>query len=497
MRLQPSLEPFEPTQDDPFDAAAAAHLLNRAAWGGTPEEIAAVVAAGPIAAVDRLLDFPAASADEISRTDVPDLSSIDDYPNSYEARRKLYEGKTREERVLIQQRLNAANRLAVAAIARWWLQNMMGGPYPLQEKLAFFWHGHFTTSARDERSAWLMWQQNELLRRNAAGNFREFVKRVSRDPAMLDYLNNSQNRKGAPNENYARELMELFTLGIGNYTEKDVKEAARAFTGWAHDGEGFLFRERQHDGDVKTLFGRRGNYDGDDVIELLMKHPACAPFIAGRMWNWFVSDSADLPAVQSLGALLRDNDFELRPVLRTLLTSKAFYDRQNRGVQIKSPVQLIVGLARNLEVDLPQYGRLHGVLQQMGQVPLDPPNVKGWPGGKAWINTSTLFVRYNVCLQLAGGPIAPSRDGRNGRLAQRFARARGRNRSAQQTSFIDDTPDGDARAVTSYWLDRLIQRPVAEERQQILKNTLDKQPTDDQVQKLIRLIVSMPEYQLC
>ncbi|HEY0008298.1 MAG TPA: DUF1800 family protein, partial [Tepidisphaeraceae bacterium] len=232
-KLHPMLEPYEPSAVNPFDAVKAAHLLNRATFGGTTEEINSVVAAGPGASVAGLLDFPDAPAEEISRTDVPDLSHIEGYPRTFADRRALFANKTADERQLIQQRLNQANQQALRAVSKWWLERMASGPYPLHEKLTLFWHGHFTTSARDERSAWLMWQQNETLRLHAAGNFEKFVKAISRDPAMLDYLNNQQNRKQQPNENYARELMELFTLGIGSYTESDVKEAARAFTGWA------------------------------------------------------------------------------------------------------------------------------------------------------------------------------------------------------------------------------------------------------------------------
>src|ERR1041384_3715444 len=163
----------------------------------------------------------------------------------------------------------AANRQTVFLTLEWWLYRMGNGPYPMQEKLALFWHGHFTTSARDERSALLMWQQNELLRKMAAGNFGKFVAAISRNPAMLDYLNNNQNIKAHPNENYARELMELFTLGIGNYTEDDVKEAARALTGWGHDAEQFVYRRVLHDFGEKKFLGRTGKLDGDDIIKII------------------------------------------------------------------------------------------------------------------------------------------------------------------------------------------------------------------------------------
>src|SRR5205823_242061 len=197
-----------------------------------------------------------------------------------------------------------ANREAVIATAAWWTRRMGAGQYPLQEKLTLFWHGHFTTSSKDERSSSLMWNQNELLRRNAAGNFRQFVKEISRDPAMLDYLNNQQNRKAHPNENYARELMELFTLGIGNYTEQDIREAARAFTGWAHDGDDYIFRKFDHDEGQKTFFGQRGNFNGDDVIEIILKHPVCAKYISSKLFKFFVYEDPEQPITDNMAAML-------------------------------------------------------------------------------------------------------------------------------------------------------------------------------------------------
>src|SRR5947207_1406604 len=286
-----------------------------------------------------------------------------------------YANKTQEERKALIQLLQQANAEALAQIVYWWMKRMTRAPYPLQEKLALFWHGHFTTSAKDERQASLMWNQNELLRRNAAVNFRTFVRKISRDPAMLDYLNNNQNRKAHPNENYARELMELFTLGIGNYTEDDIKQAARAFTGWGHDGDEYVFRKFDHDEGEKEFFGRRGNFNGDDIIEMILEHRACAPYIAGKMFKFFVYEDPEDGVAEALGSVLKENKWELRPVIRTMLTSKAFYSSRAIGSQIKSPIQLVTGTVRLLELNMPRAQQLTGALNQMGQVPLAPPNV--------------------------------------------------------------------------------------------------------------------------
>jgi uncharacterized protein (DUF1800 family) len=329
-----------------------------------------------------------------------------------------------------------------------------------------------------------------MLRRNAAGNFRRFVQQVSRDPAMLDYLNNQQNRKQKPNENYARELMELFTLGIGNYAEQDIKEAARAFTGWAHDGDEYIFRKFDHDDGIKNFFGRRGNFNGDDVIEIILQHPACPTYIAQRLWTYFVSEPADPAIHQSLGLLIRDSKWDLRPAIQTMLTSKAFYDASVIGSQIKSPVQLVVGTVRLLEVDPPEIRQLYGALDQMGQVPLMPPNVKGWPGGRMWINTNTLFVRYNTCVYLAGG-------GRPVGGGDRRALNLPRRGNADRPQFRPER-DGSAGDIVDEWVMRLIQRPIPPQRKQVLMEAIDERPNSaDSVKRMVQLIVSMPEYQLC
>jgi hypothetical protein len=307
MDVQPNhvlLQPYRPTPADPFDAVKAAHLLNRAGFGGTTAEIGKVLELGPAKAVDWLLDFKDQSAQQQGK-DVPDLSSIDGYAAGYKDAIKQMMGKSEEEKRQIRMKVQMANGTAIRATVAWWLRRMAYGPHPLQEKLTLFWHGHFTTSDKDERSASFMWNQNELLRANAAGNFRTFVRAISRDPAMLDYLNNNSNRKQHPNENYARELMELFTLGIGNYTETDVKECARAFTGFAHDGDDFIFRRGLHDTDPKTVLGETGNFDGDSVVDVILSKPACGKFVAGKLFRFFVQDDADDTLITAQQGVLR------------------------------------------------------------------------------------------------------------------------------------------------------------------------------------------------
>lgn len=504
----PLLATYQPTPSDPFDAVKAAHLLNRAGFGGTPAEIDHVRSIGPVAAVDELLDFPDAPAEEQSETDLPNFSAIDGIPKDFrELQRQIIAAKTEADKKQLRMQFNAANQDVIMATMQWWMQRMVTGEHPLQEKLTFFWHGHFTTSAKDEHMATLMWRQNELLRQSAAGNFGKLVHAISRDPAMLDYLNNTQNVKAHPNENYARELMELFTLGIGNYTEDDVKQGARAFTGWSHDGEQYLFRPFQHDMGVKTFLGFTGNLNGDDVVNIILRHRACAPFISSEIYRYFVSDDIDPAMAQALGSVLRENHYELRPLLRTMLTSQAFYSPSAIGAQIKSPVQLVVGTIRLLGVPMPQQNAIVGTLTQMGQVPLMPPNVRGWLGGRNWINTSTVFVRYNAGVWLTGGDVPGFLRGNLAGKNATFDPPRNPGRGAvdfqaDQTANAANAANvadpNDPEAIVDSWLNRLIQRPVEESQKRILVEALGNEPQrPQQIRKLIQLITAMPEYQLC
>jgi hypothetical protein len=486
----PLLAAYVPSDSDPFDAVKAAHLLNRAGFGGTPEEVDQVLKLGPQAAVDWLMDFPDAPAEE-EGNDQPDLSGITGLPKTFREQQLLMAGKTADEKKVLNQQFMAANHQALQATIYWWLKRMANTPYPLQEKLTLFWHGHFTTSAKDEKSALLMWNQNELLRKSAAGNFEKFVRAISRDPAMLDYLNNNQNRKAHPNENYARELMELFTLGIGNYTEDDIKQAARAFTGWGHDGDQFIFRLAQHDTASKTFFGKTGNFDGDDIITMILAHPACPKFISGELFKYFAYDNTDESLSQALGNLLLSSKYEIRPLLRTILTSKAFYGEQSIGAQIKSPVQLVVGTIRLLKMNPPPQQSLISSLTQIGQLPMMPPNVRGWPGGAMWINTSTLFIRYNTAIFLAGGDVPEiTAIKKNGQA--------GRDLNNVKPLPFTPTASGSAGDVVDHWVNRLIQRPIDPSQKAVLLDALGTTPDKpDSVRKLVQLIFSMPEYQLC
>jgi uncharacterized protein (DUF1800 family) len=281
--------------------------------------------------------------------------------------------------------------------------------------MTLFWHGHFATGGRTVEDSWKMFQQNHLFRTHATGNFATLVLNVIRDPAMIRYLDNNQSRRGRPNENLARELLELFILGEGSgYTEQDIKEGARALTGYTFQDEDFAFQEQNHDAGPKVIFGKKGNWNGDDFARLALSQRACSTFLCGKLHRFFVNDTpdADLPAthraararaIEAMAAELRDGQYEVAPVLAKLFRSAHFHDEANRAALIKSPVQLVVQTVRQLGTPVRQLSSLVAACDLMGQNLFEPPNVKGWDGGRAWINTSTLFVRQNVAIYLLTG----------------------------------------------------------------------------------------------
>jgi uncharacterized protein (DUF1800 family) len=287
----------------------------------------------------------------------------------------------------------------------WWYQQMLYTTAPLSERMVLFWHGHFTTSVAKVGIPQLIYRQNAALRRHALGNFGVMLGEISRDPAMLRYLDGARNVAGRANENYAREVMELFSLGEGHFTESDVREAARAFTGWAVNlktGE-FVRRPGQHDSGPKTIFGETGNFDGDDVIRLLLTRPETSEFIVAKLWKEFVSPVPDRDEVVRLGRLFRDGNYEIKPLLLAIFTSPAFYAEQHQAQLVKSPVELIVGTLRQFNLSPQDWQPIINTARQMGQDLFTPPNVKGWPGGDWWINSQTLAVRQRFMSRLLRG----------------------------------------------------------------------------------------------
>jgi uncharacterized protein (DUF1800 family) len=286
------------------------------------------------------------------------------------------------------------SREGIRSLNLYWLKEMVNSKAQLREKMAFFWHGHFAC-----RNLNVFYQQGllDVIRRNALGNFGTMLKEVSKSAAMLNFLNNQQNRKDHPNENFAREVMELFTLGRGNYTEHDIKEAARAFTGWGSDVKGeFQFRRFQHDTGSKTVLGYTGEFDGDEVLGILLKQKQTAEYISQKIYKFLVNEQPDAAKVQWLADRFYKNDYDISKLLADIFTSDWFYEEKNRGAKIKSPVELLVGIQRMLPMTLENENALLVVQRILGQVLFYPPNVAGWPGGKTWIDSSSLMMRMRI-----------------------------------------------------------------------------------------------------
>ena len=483
-----------------WDEGAAAHLLSRAGFGGTPEEISAVHAKGLERAVHDLVE-PGAEAYEVAAPGWAHPQDLRDLRR--EARMAKERGdnsKVREVRKMEGEEL--------LDLRRWWLGWMGATPAPLVEKLTLFWHGHFATSAEKVKDGYWMWRQNDTLRRHALGNFVSLAKAISRDPAMMIYLDLPQSRPEHPNENWARELMELFTVGIGNYSEQDVRESARAFTGYRLNlaTQEFYFAPRQHDAGPKKFLGRSGNFNGDDIIDILTSQPSCAQFIGRKLCRYFVADEPDTALVNSVAERLRAQKLEMKPVLRELFSSNDFYADAVVRAQIKSPVQFTVETCKLLECDLPPAPIAQNAMRQMGQVLFAPPNVKGWDGGKSWISTSTLLFRNNFANYLINGDaMVPEanrakagdpgvRAGARAALAQQFPRA-----PIDLSKIAPPELRDDAQKLVTQLSHRVFQNDAAPEDRAAFTSFLEQRngdTSDATVRGLLHLMMSTPSYQL-
>lgn len=275
-----------------------------------------------------------------------------------------------------------------------WLNEMVNSDAQLREKMSLFWHGHFAC-----RNLNIFYQQLLLdeIRKNALGNFGDLLRGVSKSAGMLNFLNNQQNKKMHPNENFAREVMELFTMGRGNYTEQDVKEAARAFTGWEANINGeFVFRSFVHDDGEKIFLGKKGNFSGDDILDIILEQPQTATFITRKIYRYFVNENIDESIVQHLSQSFYESNYDIKKLMRDIFTSSWFYDEKNIGCRIKSPVELLVGIRRTLPMQLEDESIQLLLENALGQLLFYPPNVAGWPGGESWIDSSTLMLRLRI-----------------------------------------------------------------------------------------------------
>ncbi len=406
---QDDLAPIGP-QD--WSADRAAHLLERAGFGGTPEDIAAFAALSPEAAVDRLVAYHHIDNSHLKPFDHSGVHDpgLEPFPPSRPATttlaRKTGEALGIKVKPSGNRRLQPvvnkffywlrASMLETHRVGYWWADRMLRTHRPLEEKMALFWHGHFAVNESKVRDYRKHLKQLELFQQHGTGNFRDLIVGVAQSPAMLSFLDAGQNVKGSPNENFAREIMELFTMGVGHYTEQDIREAARAFTGWYYDDLRFVVSADKHDDGPKTVLGQTGNFDGVDIIDVILAQPATANFIAGKIYRYLVREDLSAALQQQLGDLLRQHQYEIGPFLKTLFLSKDFYSVVSYGTAIKSPVQLVISTYRKLGLDrVPGAPDFNDVTAALGQRLFYPPTVAGWAQGRSWITPGLLLARGN------------------------------------------------------------------------------------------------------
>lgn len=383
------------------DLADIAHLYRRAGFGATSGVLTQAAAAGLETTIAGLVDY-------------------DSTPDPFDPPGDIINSISRNPGNLIE----------------WWVGRMLATTRPLQEKMALFWHGHFATAIQKVANPVLMYNQNQLFRDNAMGRFDDLLTAVYKDPAMLVWLDGRRNTAAAPNENYGREVMELFTLGHGNYTEDDVHANARAYTGWTLDADGSaVFRPRLHDNSVKTLLGQTGNWGADDSVRILAAHPATGPFLAGKLWSFFASDNPPPAVVKKMSDVYYSSNHNIREMVRTMLTSREFYSSATKTGHIKSPTEFVVIAINQLGLQGMDLTMVPRTLAALGQELFNPPNVGGWPGGPNWINPTTMLQRFNFAsaltgdTRLAAGPFDP----------QTLLAASRAKTMAQLTSYIAGT----------------------------------------------------------
>ncbi len=494
-----------PLPEEEFGYEQARHLLWRAGFGGTPEQIELLARWGLDRAVDTLIDVHETPVEPVRE----DLFDKDIMRPASASERRAYRAALRqgdEETVARfraeRQRRQRSDRRQMRRIQAWWLERLIETPRPLEEKMTLFWHGHFATSYRKIEDSWHMFRQNQFFRAHALGNFGDLLFGIIRDPAMIRYLDNQASRAGAPNENLARELMELFSLGEGNYSEQDIKEGARALTGYTYEDDEFVFNENNHDKGSKTILGMRGPLDGDDFVRAILQRRECSQFMARKLYRFFVHDVAMDPHacdrdtnryIGQLAQVMLRSRYEIAPVLRAIFRSAHFYHPSIMGEQIKSPVQLVVGAARSLLTPTRDLYVLLDALDLMGQALFYPPSVKGWDGGRAWINTSTMFVRQNTLSYMLTGTMPQGHD-RSGE-EERY------DGEALLGSLLSAQPDarGDPARVVDYLLRFTIGRSPSSARQELeaFVRAHGGRVTGDILTGLLLLITAMPEYQLC
>jgi len=498
-----------PTKND-WTAREAAHLLNRAGFGGSPKQIKTFHSLGRNKAVDWLLNPPA----DIDDLDPPKWTREESNPEAEDLRKQMAalrrnrsemsaEVAEKKQRDL-RKKVRNLQRQAGGELQGWLFSRMLRTKAPLQEKMTLFWHDHFPSSLQKVRDPRLLFRQNLLFREFAIGNFKELTQRIALDPAMMVYLDTPQSKKGKPNENFARELLELFTLSEGNYTEQDIKEGARAFTGYTIDRQTGKVRHQKKlwDEGEKTFMGQTGAFDGRQIINIVFEQKACARYVPEKLWKFFVDENPSEELVKVLARTFSAGKFNVKPVLQKIFLSEEFYATETIRNRIKSPVEFLIQMFRQLEIDnVPtRYSTIAQI--QLGQLLLAPPNVAGWDWGKAWINTNSLLTRYNVAGFVTKG------SGGNGPKMRGNSGKKGRNSSKTDRQWpgpdykklappkLRLEPAKLVQALTKRFFQDDLEPRQRETFEEYAKSKVSESFTDKEVAELVHLMMSTPYYQL-
>lgn len=385
-----------------------------------------------------------------------------------------------------------------------WIDKMTKDNDQLREKMTLFWHGHFACRTTYPH---FTQNQNNTLRRNALGNFATMLMEVSKDPAMLQFLNNQQNKKSSPNENFAREVMELFTLGRGNYSETDIKEAARAFTGWSFDQSGeYNFKENVHDFDEKTFLGKTGNFSGEDIINILLENKRTAEFITNKIYVFFVNDNINTEITKELSKKFYESDYNIEGLMKNIFLSDWFYSDENIGAKIKSPIELLVNMIKSFNIKFKNQKPLLNLQKALGQMLFYPPNVSGWAGGKSWIDTSSLIFRLKLPeLIFKSAELEfdykeePQEMGEYYKQLTEYEKRQYKqlNTSVDLSSYINEFSKYNENELTDKLCEYLIQKELNKNTKSVLTLYEDDSNKDNMIQSLTLRIISLPEYQLC
>lgn len=483
---------WQPLPPNEWNEDAARHLLRRTGWSAQPTEVARALRDGMTPTLDRLFPF------ELPPMPMPQsVAALEEDTPDYLARVRA---AAPAERRAIVQKAREQSRDALFDLTLRWLQHASGPDGAAYEKWTLFLGNVYVVAAQKVQNTALLFRHQEVLRSHGMDPAPALTKAVLRSPAMIRYLDLQENRVGSPNENFARELMELFTLGLGHYTENDIQQAARAFTGYVQRQGEFYFAPLRHDPGAKTVFGHTGPYDGDGVIDLIYEQPGAGTHLPARLTSFYLTDEP-LPDdhLAALGEWWRGTGFSLRQLAHRYFSSRLFFDPQFRGDYVKSPVQFYLGLLQDFALNVPPLPRrLMPAFRQMGQMLYDPPNVRGWVGGRDWISSTTLEARRVVARSLFQ-PFDESRLNADEQQAVAAARAEGLTTFAVDRASLDQYA-GLAPAEVAARLTRdLLPLPAGDDFRRALVAALRGPPAQEEARRrnAIIAILETPDYQLC